>query len=88
MGTVIDNNLAFNIDNSLAFLMQELYELRALKKGRQILNDESHVLAQCYMFLPYGRRFRNFKIKTRAQKSFIPCSIKLLNLQSTYAAQF
>ena len=28
--------------------MQELYEQRALKKARQILNDESHVLAQCY----------------------------------------
>ena len=27
--------------------MQELYERRALKKARQILNDESHVLAQC-----------------------------------------
>ena len=25
--------------------MQELYERRALKKARQILNDESHVLA-------------------------------------------
>ena len=60
--------------------MQELYERRALKKARQILNDESHVLAQCYILLPSGRRFRNFKVKIRAQKSFIPCSIKLLNL--------
>ena len=60
--------------------MQELYERRALKKARQISNDESHVLAQCYILLPSGRRFRNFKVKTRAQKPFIPCSIKLLNL--------
>ena len=36
MGIFIDNSLAFNIDNSLAFLMQELYERRALKKARQI----------------------------------------------------
>ena len=60
--------------------MQELYERRALKKARQIINDESHVLAQCYILLPSGRRFRSFKVKTRAQKSFIPCLIKLLNL--------
>ena len=60
--------------------MQELYERRALKKARQILNDESHVLAQCYILLPSGRRFRNFKVKTRTQKPFIPGSIKLLNL--------
>ena len=60
--------------------MQELYERLALKKARQILNYESHVLAQCFILLPSGRRFRNFKVKTRAQKSFIPRSIKLLNL--------
>ena len=60
--------------------MKELYERRALKKARQILNDESHVLAQCYELLPSGRRFRNFQVKARAQRSFIPSSIKLLNL--------
>ena len=60
--------------------MPELYERRALKKARQILNDECHVLAQCYELLPSGRHFRNFKVKARAQRSFIPCSIKLLNL--------
>ena len=46
--------------------MQELYERQALKKARQISNDESHVLAQCYELLPSGRRFRNFKVKARA----------------------
>ena len=61
--------------------MQELYERRALKKkARQILHDESHVLAQRYELLPSGHRLRNCKVKARAQKSFIPCSIKLLNL--------
>ena len=60
--------------------MQELYKRRALKKARQILNDESHVLAQCYELLPSGLCFRNSKVKARAQRSFIPCSIKLLNL--------
>ena len=63
--------------------MQELYERRALKKARQILNDESYVLAQCYELLPSGRRFRNFKAKARAQRSFIQCPIKLLYLCST-----
>ena len=53
--------------------MYELYERRALEKARQILNDERHVLAQCYELLPPGRRFRNFKGKARAQRSFIPC---------------
>ena len=52
--------------------MQELYERRDLKKARQILNDESHVLARCYEFLPSGRRFRNFKVKARAQRSSFP----------------
>ena len=60
--------------------MQELYKRLALKKARQILNDESHVLAQCYEHLPSGRRFRNFKVKATAQRSFIPCSIKILSL--------
>ena len=35
--------------------MQELYERRAPKKARQILNDESHVFSQCYELLPSGR---------------------------------
>ena len=60
--------------------MQELYERRAVKKAREILNDESHVLAQCYELLPSGRRFRNFKVRARAQRSFFPCSIKILHL--------
>ena len=46
--------------------IQELYERRALKKARQISSDKSHVLAQCDELLPSGRRFRNFKVKTRA----------------------
>ena len=61
--------------------MQELYERRALKKKTgQILNDENHVLEQCYILQLSGGRFRNFKVKTRAQKSFIACSTKLLSL--------
>ena len=53
---------------------------RALKKARQMSNDESHVLAQCYELPPYGRRFRNFGVKARTKRSFISCSIKLLDL--------
>ena len=51
--------------------MQELYARRALKKARQILHDESHVLVQCNELLPSGRRFRNSMVKARAQRSFI-----------------
>ena len=43
--------------------MQELYERRALKKGRQILNDESHVLAQCYELLPSGAVLGSLRLK-------------------------
>ena len=59
--------------------LNELYERRAVIKARQIASDDSHVLAKHYNLLPSGRRFRTMKVKSRAQKSFIPQSIKLLN---------
>jgi hypothetical protein len=59
--------------------IQELYDRRVVKKAEQILNDDSHVLAKYYELLPSGRRYRTMKVKTRAQKTFIPQSIHLLN---------
>ena len=59
--------------------MQELYERRVERKAREIANDDSHVLAKHYELLPSGRRFRTLRVKSRAQKTFIPRSIHLLN---------
>ena len=59
--------------------LSELYERRVVKKGKQISCDASHVLARSYERLPSGRRFRTFKVKARAAKSFIPQSVRLLN---------
>ena len=59
--------------------MQDLYECRVVRKARLISEDESHVLAKHYEVLPSGRRFRTVRAKARAQKTFIPRSIHLLN---------
>ena len=59
--------------------MQELYERRVERKAREIANDDSHVLTKHYELLPSGRRFRTLRVKSRAQKTFIPRSIPLLN---------
>ena len=59
--------------------LSELYDKRVVKKGRQIANDCTHVLASSYELLPSGRRFRTFNVKARASKSFVPTSLRLLN---------
>ena len=59
--------------------LSELYDKRVVKKGRQIANDCTHVLASAYELLPSGKRFRAFNVKTRASKSFVPTSLRLLN---------
>ena len=59
--------------------MQELYDRQVKRKARKIASDDSHVLAKYYELLPSGRRFRSLRVKTRAQKTFIPRSITLLN---------
>ena len=57
-----------------------LNERRVYKKGRKIASDNSHALARHYEILPSGKRFRTLKLKTaRAQNTFIPKSILLLN---------
>ena len=59
--------------------LNELYERRVVRKGQKIASDSSHVLAKTYELLPSGRRYRAFRVKTRAAKTFIPKSIQLLN---------
>ena len=59
--------------------MSELYECRMVKKAGKIASDSSHVLSQHYELLPSGRRYRTFKCKARAQRSFVPTSVQLLN---------
>jgi len=57
-----------------------LYECRAARKGRQIAQDSTHVLAQFYELLPSGRRFRSLRTRTvRTQNSFVPKSISYMN---------
>ena len=36
--------------------LSELYERRAVRKGRKIAGDSAHVLARHYELLPLGRR--------------------------------
>ena len=44
--------------------ISQLYERRLVRKSRVIVNDNSHVLAECYKLLPFGRRFRVPKSNT------------------------
>ena len=58
----------------------QLYESRVVRKAEMIGSDSSHVLAQCYEFLPSGRRLRVPKCRlVRTKSSFIPKSIQLRN---------
>ena len=58
----------------------ELYESRAVRKGRQIAGDSAHVLARHSE--PSGRRCRMPRTRTLcAKNSFVPRSINLCNLQ-------
>ena len=59
--------------------LQELHDKQIKRKVRKIASDNSHVLAKYYEFLPSGRRFRTLRVKSRAQKTFIPKSLMLLN---------
>ena len=62
--------------------LSELYERRAVRKGRKIAGDSTHVLARHYVLLPSGRRYRIPKTRTlRAKNSFVPRSIVLWNLR-------
>ena len=38
--------------------LSQLYEPRVVRKARVIVDDNSHVLANCYETLPSDRRFR------------------------------
>ena len=60
--------------------VNELYESRAVRKGRKIACDSGHILASAYELLPSGRRYRTPRTRTlRAKNSFVPCSIALCN---------
>ena len=62
--------------------LNELYERRAVWKGRKIAGDSAHVLARHYELLPSGRRYRMPRARTlRAKNSFVPRSIVLCNLR-------
>ena len=52
------------------------------KKAKVIMYDRNHALSMCYELLPSDRRYWCPKVKPRAQKSFIPYSIRLQNSTS------
>ena len=72
-------NVCSKVIGMRQFGMQELYDRRVKRKASKIASDNCHVLAKHYELLPSGRRFRTMRVKTRAQNSFIPRSIQLLN---------
>ena len=62
--------------------LNELYERRAVRKGRKIAGDSAHVLARHHELLPSGRRYGMPRTRTlRAKNSFVPRSIVLCNLR-------
>ena len=56
--------------------MQDMYERRLKRKARQIVGDQSHVLAKFFELLPSGPTVKG---KARFLKTFIPRSLHLLN---------
>ena len=62
--------------------LNDLYNTRAERKGRQIASDPDHPLNSRYCLLPSGRHYRTPLLHTnRSRNSFVPRSLKLLNKQ-------
>ena len=61
--------------------LNELYESRAVRKGRKIEGDSAQILARHYELLPSGRRYRMPRTRTlRAQfQQKLECSVCFLN---------
>ena len=59
--------------------LNELYDSRAVRKGRKIAYDSAHVLARHFELLPSWRMPRTRT--PRAKNSFVPRSISLCNLR-------
>ena len=57
-----------------------LYQEGTLKQVVKIMQDQTHPLYKCYMFLRSGRRLSLPIIRTdRYKKSFVPSSIRIFN---------
>ena len=57
-----------------------LYQEAALKQVRKIMQDQTHPLNNCYMYLRLGRRLALPLMKTeRYKKTFVPSSIVIFN---------
>ena len=73
-------NMSSKIIGQQQLNLSQLCESRVTGKGRAICSDISHPLNTEYELLPSGRRYRVPSLRTsRAQRSFIPRSITLLN---------
>jgi hypothetical protein len=60
--------------------LDQLYERYAIKTVQKIINDPSHPLCNCFVFLRSGRRLALPNIRTsRFKNSFVPHCIKLYN---------
>ncbi len=61
--------------------LESSYEHSVLKEVTKILSDPSHSLYSEYELLPSGRRYRLPMCRyIRFKKSFVPTSIRLLNM--------
>ena len=63
--------------------LQQFTNRLILKKARTIIKDDNHALSEEYVTLKSGRRYRCVACRTnRRRLSFLPTSIRLLNLDT------
>ena len=60
--------------------VDELYEMPAIKKINQIINDTEHLLHKYFEYLKSGRRLISVKCRsTRFQNTFVPYAVHVYN---------
>jgi hypothetical protein len=63
--------------------VEALYEKAVTQRFKVIMDDAEHPLHSKYQILPSGRRLRSIKCRTtRYSASFVPTSVRLMNLKS------
>ncbi|KAK3518346.1 hypothetical protein QTP86_018579, partial [Hemibagrus guttatus] len=60
--------------------IEDIQKKRCIRQTHSILKDSSYPAHSLFKLLPFGRRFRNLRIKTsRLRNSFFPTAVSLLN---------
>ena len=60
--------------------LEDIFKKSTIQRCKVIINDQLHPLHNLYAMLPSGKRLRSIKCRTtRYIRSFVPCSVKLLN---------